>query len=81
MFGRFKKEKKPALQFKSIDWNKVTEVDDLVMILKNCNLFKNVRIREDYWKQFEHLLEDESGEQRFSPTKPEGISSSAVYGE
>ena len=24
---------------------------------------------------------DESGEQRFSPTKPEGISSSAVYGE
>lgn len=60
MWNLFKKEKQESTVFrtKSLDWSKVTTLEEVIYILGKMNLTKNLKVDEDSWNdpKVKHLL-------------------------
>lgn len=50
MWNPFKKPKETKFEYKIVDWNKVTTVEDVVYILKNIGITHRVRVGKVEWE-------------------------------
>lgn len=60
MWNPFKKPVETKFEYKIVDWNKVTTVEDVVHILKNIGITHRVRVGKVEWKNpvWAKLLDD-----------------------
>ena len=60
MWNPFKKPKEEKFEYRIVDWNKVTTVDEVVHILKNLTLTHRVRVGKVEWENpiWAKLLDD-----------------------
>ena len=58
MWNLFKKEPKPVIRAKDIDWDKVKTVKDMVAIFKNLGMTRQITVYEEAWNSvgIDHLL-------------------------
>lgn len=60
MWNPFKKEKREPIVYrtKTLDWDKVTTLEEVITVLRNLGVSKNVRVDEAYWNDptVKHLL-------------------------
>ena len=60
MWNPFKKPEETKFEYRIVDWNKVTTVEDVVHILKNLTLTHRVRVGKVEWENpiWAKLLDD-----------------------
>jgi hypothetical protein len=56
IFDCFRYKAKEPMAYREIDWEKVTTVEDLTKILGGCRLFRKIKVYEDYWDEYGHML-------------------------
>ena len=58
MWGPFKRAKPVTYRTKSIDWDRVTTLEEVILILSKLGVSSNIRVDEEHWNDsnVKHLL-------------------------